>query len=140
MICVESDPQLFEVICALAPPGGFPRSLNCRQEQSDQNANNRNNNEKFDQCEPTSAKNKIPTTHGSTSLERHPVSPISPATKRTAAWRRHILPQLMDISFFLEETTDDTKTDNQTCHQNSAISRGRRLFFANRTPTLKITS
>jgi hypothetical protein len=43
------------VILALRSPGGFPGSLNCRQQQGDQNANDRNHDQKFNQSKSHAA-------------------------------------------------------------------------------------
>ena len=51
MKTVQGKRRLLQIIEALHPPRGFPCRLHGGQEQTDQHADDRNNDEKFDQCE-----------------------------------------------------------------------------------------
>jgi len=51
MKIMDGKPHLFEMIGALHPPCGFPGSLNRRQKQGNQHADNRNDDQQFDKCE-----------------------------------------------------------------------------------------
>jgi hypothetical protein len=48
----DCEPDLFEVIFALKPPGLSPRCLDGREQQPDQNAYDRDDNEQLNECEP----------------------------------------------------------------------------------------
>ena len=48
---VNRKPDLLEVIGTLHPPGGFPSGLNGRKQESDQNADDRNDYQKFNKSE-----------------------------------------------------------------------------------------
>ncbi len=51
---VQSDAELLEVVFAGRPPGRFPRLLNSRQEQGDQDCNDGNHHQQLDQGESSS--------------------------------------------------------------------------------------
>jgi hypothetical protein len=45
---VQSDTELLEIINALSAAGRFACCLNCRQQQSDEDADDRNHNQQLD--------------------------------------------------------------------------------------------
>jgi hypothetical protein len=49
---VNAKTQLLQVVDALGAACRFPRRLNRRQQECDQNGDDRNHNEKLDQCKP----------------------------------------------------------------------------------------
>jgi hypothetical protein len=48
---VAGQPNLFEVILALATGGSFPNFLNCGEQQADENCDNGYDNEQLNQSE-----------------------------------------------------------------------------------------
>ena len=48
VIVMHSQTDLFKVVAALHPPGGFTSRLNRRQKKANQNPNDRNKNQQFD--------------------------------------------------------------------------------------------
>src|SRR5262249_32891042 len=51
VVVVKRDADLAEVVDALSAARGFARGLNCRQEQRDQNADDRDHDEQLNECE-----------------------------------------------------------------------------------------
>jgi hypothetical protein len=51
---VKCQADLLEMIAALHAPCSFPRGLNRRQQQRNENADDRENNQQFDQCKTAS--------------------------------------------------------------------------------------
>jgi len=51
MVVLDRQPNLLQVVLALRPSRGLPRSLHGRQEQSDQACDNGDHNQEFDQRE-----------------------------------------------------------------------------------------
>jgi len=49
MIIVQSNPQLAQIVDALAASSRLASCLNCRQEQGDENADDRNHDQQLDQ-------------------------------------------------------------------------------------------
>jgi hypothetical protein len=47
----DRQPELLEVIRACSPARGLAGRLDCRQQQCHEDANNRNYNKKFNECE-----------------------------------------------------------------------------------------
>jgi len=52
-IVVQREPKLFEIVATLRSASGFSGRLNCGQQQRDQNCNDRDHDQKFDQCKPS---------------------------------------------------------------------------------------
>ena len=48
-VILESDAELFEIVQALRPPRRFTGALNGRQQKRDQHADNRDDDEQFDE-------------------------------------------------------------------------------------------
>ena len=48
---MECQTELFEVVGAAHPPGGFPGGLDGGKEESDEDADDRDDDEEFDECE-----------------------------------------------------------------------------------------
>lgn len=51
LVCLKREPQLLEIILALQAPRSLASRLNGRKQECNQNANNRDNHEKFDKGE-----------------------------------------------------------------------------------------
>ena len=65
VIVLDRETELFQVVRALHPAGRFTSRLDCRQEQPNQNADNRNDDQEFDEGK-TPARNL--TLHNDTSV------------------------------------------------------------------------
>ena len=52
VVVVERKSELFEVVAALRSPSRLTSLLNRRKKQRDQNRDDRNHDQKFDECNP----------------------------------------------------------------------------------------